>query len=136
MKKNDFEFQEMADVWTKMKLNKSYRLAKFYIHKGDKFKKKLVSHNWKKEIKNIGNIYYANKALYFNADRNLPFTTLSLIGEGLSDRTIQRKIKNIINQNALSYNSKIYKLDDLDEQSTIRKAFRTKELEEVTNFAA
>jgi hypothetical protein len=136
MKKDELEFQELANVWAKNKFNRSLRLAKLYFKKGERLKTKVVKHNWKAEVKIVENIYYANKAIYHNVDKNLPFTTMALIGEMLSDKKYQKKIKTIIDQNVLSYENKIYKLNDLENQSRIRKALRTHQFDEIQKNAA
>jgi hypothetical protein len=130
------EYQDNADLWAKMKFTRSVRIAKLYFKKSGKFTTKFFKHDWRGEAKNIEKVYYANKAIYFKANKNLPFTTLTLLGKLLSNKRHQTIIKNIIEENVLTYNAQVYKLDDLENQTKIRKALRTLEFSQVQDSAA
>ncbi|MFT6630690.1 MAG: hypothetical protein ACJAS4_000632 [Bacteriovoracaceae bacterium] len=130
------DFQDYADFWAKKQLSRSFRIAKIYFKRTEKLKTKFFQHDWRGEAKNIEKVYHANKAIYFKANKNLPFTTLSLLGKLLSDKKHHETIKHIIQANVLTYNEHVYKLDDLEAQTKIRKALRTLEFSEVLDSAA
>ncbi len=136
MKKENFESQDFVDFWVKKQFKASWRLAKTYWKKSERFQNRLKEKDWKKEFKKVENIYFANKAIYFNANRDIPFTTLSLVGQILSDKKSEQKMKYILNQNVFTYEGNVFKLDDLENQTKIRKALRTHKFEQVSQHAA
>lgn len=130
------DFQDYADFWAKKQFSRSIRIAKLYYKKSNRLTKKLKNHNWKNEAKNIEKIYHVNKAIYYKADKNLPFNTLALIGKLLGNESHHEAMKEIISTNVLSYNTHIYKLDDPEAQVKIRRALRTLDFGTVHNYAA
>ena len=136
MSKFNFEFQDFADRWSKDQVKRSMRLAKVFLKKGKKFKTTFVHHDWKGEFKNVGKMYYANKAVYSRADKNLPFATLVLLGEMLSDKAHKKTIQRIIDKNILTYDDFVYELNDPLSQIKIRKALRTYKFKETKNYTA
>lgn len=136
MLNNPINFQEYADLWAKYKLNRTFRLAKIYFKRTERLKDKVFQHNWKDEAQNVEKLYYANKAVHHNANKNLPLTTLFLLGKLLSNHKYSKKTQKIINSNIISSEGLVFKLDDLEHQTKIRKALRTKNFSEVENKAA
>ncbi len=136
MLNNQIDFQEYADLWAKTKIKRTLRIAKLYIKKTDKFKHKLMTHDWKWEVQNVEKMYFVNKAIHFKANKNLPLTTLFLLGKLISDQKYSKLTKKIILDNVISYNGNVYQLDDLTSQTKIRKALRTKEFNQVLDNVA
>jgi hypothetical protein len=68
--------------------------------------------------------YYIEKALAHHASKNLPFTTLCALGEKLSDKRTYFKTKQIIEQNEISFQGKVYKLSDPKYQGKVREAVK------------
>lgn len=136
MNNSNNDFQDMADYWFKGQLNRGVRLARLFFKRGKKLPKKISTHNWKKDYTNFEKIYYANKAIFNHANRELPFNTLALIGEVLSQKEIEKKMKKVIHQNVFSHKGHIYKLDDLESQKKIQKILKNYEFDEVIQDAA
>ena len=125
MNKFDFSFQNFADLWSKQQIKEFKFQAKLAYKKSQFIGKKIFRHDWKDEWKNMGSFYHANKAIFKGASKNLPFKTLTLLGELLSNSSFETEIQTIINQNVIKFEGCYFKLDDLEQQNKIRKALKT-----------
>ncbi len=136
MNKFEFNFQNLADVWTKNQLKNVSRQAKYAYLKGNRWSKKLIKRNWHNDWENLGQFYFANRAIVAGASHNLPFKTLSLLGELLTQDTFKDEINQIIKENVLKFEGHYFKLDDPENQNKIRKALRTYKFQKADKFAA
>lgn len=133
MSKFDLNFQNIADVWTKEQIKNLKFNAKLAWRKSEFLGKKL----WKKDWKNdFGTFYYANRAVLQGASKNLPYSTLSLLGELLTHDYFKKEVQQIIDQNVLKFEGQYYKLDDYENQKKVRKALRSYKFQSVEKKAA
>ena len=130
------DFQDILDIYLKQKLNKNSRLLKISFNRLKKKKNHFLADSWPREKKNLKRFYFAIKAINIGASSHLPLETLALIGELATDPYYRPTINQILKDNALSYKSKIWKLDDYHSQEKIRKALKEKQMTKVQNFAA
>lgn len=119
------EFQDLADTWSKGQISRSLKLAKYYWFKSKKLKNKLTQKDWKEEWVKFEDLFYANKAIMYNAEHNIPFHTLVLLGRLLSKDEFKDTAKTIIKDNVILCEDYYLKLDDPQNQLKIRKALRT-----------
>lgn len=136
MSKFDLNFQNLADVWAKNQLRNVGRQAKYAYLKGNRWSKRLMKRNWHNDWDNLGQFYFANRAVVAGASHNLPFKTLSLLGQLLSQDMFKDEILEIIKENIIKFEGQYFKLDDLENQNKIRKALRTYKFQKADKFAA
>jgi hypothetical protein len=117
---------ELIDIWTKSYSKKLLKYSKVYFIKSKKTIKKIRAHNWRQEVAQVGDSFYINLAVRNGASQEIPYSTLILIGKNLQNNKYKEITKSIINKNLLSTGGFVFQLDDLESQSKIRKAFRTK----------
>jgi hypothetical protein len=136
MKDSQFNsnFQNLLDHWAKAKFSRFKKHLKIAFLKSEKYGHKLLKHDWKQSADKVGKAYYANKALINNADSNLPYSTLVLLGQMLAHPLHNKEITKIIRENALKFNGEYLKLNDLDNQAKVRKALRTNQFEHVVDY--
>jgi hypothetical protein len=136
MSKFDLNFQNLADVWSKEQI-KNFRFnAKLMWRKSEFIGKKLWRRDWKNDFYSIETFYYANRAVLKGASKNLPYSTLSLLGELLSHDYFRDEVQRIIDQNVLKFEGQYYKLDDSENQTKVRKALRSYKFQSVEKKAA
>ena len=136
MNKFEFNFQSFADVWTKDQWKYVKKQAKYAYLKGNRWSKKMRHRDWQNDFENIGSFYFANRAIIAVASQNLPYTTLALLGELLSNNYFHEEIKSIIKENVIKFDGQFYKLDDHDNQAKIRKALRSYKFQKADKTAA
>lgn len=130
------DFQDILDIYFKQKLSKSPRVLKISLNRLKKKQKHFITETWPKEKKNLKTFYFAIKAIHIGASSHLPLETLALIGDLAADPYYRPIINQIINDNALSYKSRIWKLDDYQSQDKIQKALKERQITNVQNFVA
>lgn len=124
--KNDLHnFSNMADMWAKIQFKRVQKHFSIAYMKTNRFTKNVINHDWKGEAQKLENLYYANKAIFNGASKDLPFKTLILLGQKLGEKSIHSEIKQIIESNVLKSQGQFYKLDDQENQAKIRKIIRT-----------
>lgn len=126
----DFNYQQWLETWTKDSVDQFVnKFAKVQIQTED-----FIKHKFKKDFQNqtkkLSHIYFAQKAVRMNASEELPFKTLVLLGEKLSNPAYHDDFAKIIEENVIKFKGQYYKLDDGENQSKIQKAIRTYEFEE------
>jgi len=87
-----------------------------------------------KVFKNFVDHFYAQVALNNGASSNLPYKTLSLLGEKLSHPAFKDDFKKIINQNVIKSKGQYYKLDDQIYQKRIQKALKNYSFQECSEI--
>lgn len=122
----NFNVQNWLELWSKDTVD---NFVKNFIQFQDKttkvFKKDFLS-----KTKHFTDAYYAQKAVQFQADENLPFKTLVLLGQKLNHPAYKNEIEKIINDNVIKLKGVYYKLDDLDNQKRIQKAIKDYQFDE------
>lgn len=78
--------------------------------------------------------YFSQIALNNGASQNLPFKTLSLLGEKLTQSEYKTEFQKIISQNVIKYKGQFYKLDDQIYQNRIQKAIKHFDFNQVNKF--
>ena len=125
MNKNDFNYQQWLEDFKNEAWHK-FQSADFshYFAKNKAFKTVLFH-------------FYSQVAINNGASPNLPFKTLSLLGEKLQDPKFKAEFQKIIDQNVIKFKGQFYKLDDQIYQKRIQKAIKRFSFEtEENKFAA
>ena len=136
MNKFEFNFQNFADVWSKEQWKYVKKQARYAYLKSNRWSKKMMRRDWQNDLDNIGSFYFANRALVAGASKNLPYTTLALLGELLSNNYFHQEIKTIIQDNVIKFDGQFFKLDDHEHQTKIRKALRSDKFQKADKTAA
>lgn len=113
--KNDNQFNYQA--WLEDFKNEAWN--KF---QESNFKETLLKN---KVFKSVFFHYYSQVAINNGASDNLPFKTLSLLGEKLTQNEFKQEFQKIISQNVIKYKGQFYKLDDQIYQNRIQKAIKS-----------
>lgn len=125
-----FNYQNWLESWSKDSIDTFVnKFAKAQIETESYFKTKF-NHDFKGQTKKLSDIYYAQKAVRLNASEELPFKTLVLLGEKLSQSAFQEDFEKIIAENIIKFKGEFFKLDDLNSQNKVQKAIRTYNFEE------
>ncbi len=136
MKKQLSVDQEAINDWGHAQLYKFKFNTKLAFKKTKVLSKAVINRDWGKDIQNIENAYSANKALLAGASKNIPYSTLIIIGKTISNRNYQKEMKKILQDNVIVIEGYLVKLDDQNEQKKIRRALKSFEFSHVNNFAA
>lgn len=112
MNKNEFNYQQWLENFKNEAVQKFQQTDfKHYFYKNKTFKSFLFH-------------YFSQVAINNGASQNLPFKTLSLLGEKLSQPEHRAEFQKIIDQNVVKYKGQFYKLDDQIYQNRIQKAIK------------
>lgn len=136
MNKFEFNFQNFADVWSKEQWKYVKKQARYAYLKSNQWSRKMRRRDWQTDFDNIGSFYFANRAFIAGASQNLPYSTLALLGELLSNSYFQQEIKEIIQENVIKFDGQFFKLDDPENQAKIRKALRSYKFQKADKSAA
>ena len=133
---NTENLMDYMDIYAKGQFKKGKKLARIYSLKLLKKKKQFMQHDWSIDSKNLKDLFYVGTALNLGAPNTLPFPTLSLLGKMYFHKEQKDILKNILKDNAFSYNGEVLKLNDPLNQSKLQKAIKTNSIHFVRNFAA
>ena len=117
-----FNLQSWLDLWSKESVDQ-------FVENFVNFQNKATS-LVRGKTKRYTEAYYAQKAIACQADPNLPFQTLVLLGEKLSHPAYKEEIEQIIKDNVIKFKGTFYKLTDLESQNKIQNAISNYEFEE------
>lgn len=118
-KVEDFNYQTVLEHWSKESVKEALKSSE-----------QFVNHLVKDQTKNLKDFYYAGKAVRAHASHELPFKTLVLLGEKMSEPGYSHDIQKIIDENIIKINGQFFKLDDPQNQTKVQKAIRTYKFEE------
>lgn len=132
----EFNFQNMVDMWAKNQMKVLGKKARIAYKKSNRLKNKIVQRDWKNDWSTLNDFYYANKAIFHGASRNLPFKTLTYLGQLLAHDYFKSEVQSIIKENVIKFDGQFYKLDDPESQGKIQKALRSYKFQKVDQVAA
>lgn len=121
-----FNVQNWLEFWSKDSVD---NFVKNFINFQDKTTK-VVKDEFVGRTKNFTDAFFAQKAIQFNANEDLPFKTLVLLGQKLNHPAYKDEVEKIIKDNVIKLKGVYYKLDDLDNQKKIQKAIENYQFEE------
>jgi hypothetical protein len=130
----NLDFQNFLDYWSKSKLKDIKKSFKRYKIEVRKLGRKVNNLKLKESVSKLERVYFVNKAIYYKANSNLPYSTLTILGQLLNNNDYHDEVKIIIEQNLIKYNGIFHKLDDQDNQKLIRKVLRTYQFEKINNL--
>lgn len=125
-KQEHFNVQNWLELWSKDSVD---NFVKNFISFQDKTTQ-VVKDQFVGRTKHYTDAYFAQKAIQFNADEDLPFKTLVLLGQKLNHPAFKSEIEKIINDNIIKVNGVYFKLNDLENQNKIKKAIENYQFEE------
>lgn len=122
----NFNVQNWLELWSKDTVD---NFVNNFIDFQDKTTKAFKQDFFSK-TKNFADAYYAQKAVQFEADENLPFKTLVYLGQKLNHPAYKEEVQKIIKDNIVKIKGIYYKLDDLDHQKKIQNAIKNYQFDE------
>lgn len=117
-----FNLQNWLELWSKDSID---NFVKNIIQFQDKTTKEFRG-----KTKKFADAYFAQKAINHNANENLPFRTLVLLGQKLNHPAYKDEIERIIEENVIKSKGVYFKLDDIENQKKIQKAIKTYQFDE------
>lgn len=125
-----FNYQAMLDLWSKENWEKFMSNMSDFYKKAHESTKSYFNEDFPKQKKAFVDTYFAQKAISHGASESLPFSTLALLGEKLSQSAYRDEVQSIIKANIVKFKGEYLKLDDFENQSKIQKALKTYQFHE------
>lgn len=122
----NFNVQNWLELWSKDTVD---NFVNNFIDFQDKTTK-VFKQDFFSKTKHFADAYYAQRAVQFEADEDLPFKTLVLLGQKLNHPAYKEEVQKIIKDNIIKIKGVYYKLDDLDQQKKIQSAIKNYQFDE------
>ena len=127
---------DIIDQYTKEYAKNHIRKLKVFFKIFKKKKNKFITQTLPAEKSHFKKLLHASKAIHLGADQQIPMETLSLLGEIAMDPYYASNIRKIIKENMMEYNGIFYTLTDMQNQTKIQRALRTRKFQKVETIKA
>ena len=129
-----FNYQNLLDIWSKDQYQEIKKNISSLYKVSKKNTRSFLKQNLKSSGKNFQDFLMVQKAIAKGASKNMPYSTLALLGLRHGHPAYKQEIEKIIKDNVIKYKGCFYKLDDPEHQSKIRKALKDFQFEECSEI--
>lgn len=127
-------YQNLFDIWSKDQYQEIKKNISTLYREGKNQTRNFFKQNVKTQSKHIQDFLMVQRALAKGASKNLPYSTLALLGLRHGHPAYKQEVEKIITDNVIKYKGCFYKLDDLEHQNKIRKALKDFQFEECSEI--